>query len=105
MAVVADAAAAARALDAELGARDHHAVGRRTPQVAEAIARGAGVAAHTVRCTDDLAPVAAWAADPDGPLLLDAKVNPGIAAGWLREAFRGGEREPGRHRRAALAFR
>ena len=42
-----------------------------------AIARGAGVPAHTVRAADDLAPVAAWAADPAGPLLLDAKVDPG----------------------------
>ncbi len=55
-----------------------------------AIARGAGVPAHTVRCVDDLAPAAAWAADPQGPLLLDAKVDPTIAADWLEEAFRGG---------------
>jgi thiamine pyrophosphate-dependent acetolactate synthase large subunit-like protein len=55
-----------------------------------AIARGAGVAAHTVRSVADLAPVEAWAADPRGPLLLDAKVDPTIAADWLKEAFRGG---------------
>ena len=51
---------------------------------------GAGVAAHTVRGVADLAPVAAWAADPAGPLLLDAKVDPGVAGDWLAEAFRGG---------------
>ena len=38
----------------------------------------------------DLAPVAAWAAEPRGPLLLDAKVDPRIAGDWLAEAFRGG---------------
>jgi thiamine pyrophosphate-dependent acetolactate synthase large subunit-like protein len=53
-----------------------------------AIARGAGVAAITVRAPADLAAVADWAADPRGPLLLDAKVDPGIAADWLAEAFR-----------------
>ncbi len=55
-----------------------------------AIARGAGIAAHTVRSTGDLEPARAWAAAPDGPLLLDAKVDPGICADWLAEAFRGG---------------
>ncbi len=53
-----------------------------------AVARGAGVPAHTVRSPADLAPVAAWAADPHGPLLVDAKVDPGIAGDWLAEAFR-----------------
>ena len=53
-----------------------------------AIARGAGVAAHTVRAPADLAAVADWAADPRGPLLVDAKVDPGIAGEWLAEAFR-----------------
>jgi hypothetical protein len=48
------------------------------------------VAAHTVRDAGDLAPVAAWAADPVGPLLVDAKVDPGVAGDWLKEAFRGG---------------
>jgi thiamine pyrophosphate-dependent acetolactate synthase large subunit-like protein len=53
-----------------------------------AIARGAGVAAITVRAPADLAAVADWAADPRGPLLVDAKVDPGIAGDWLAEAFR-----------------
>jgi thiamine pyrophosphate-dependent acetolactate synthase large subunit-like protein len=55
-----------------------------------AIARGSGVPALTVRHRDDLEPVAAWASDPGGPLLVDAKVDPGIAGDWLAEAFRGG---------------
>ena len=36
--------------------------------------------AHTVRGVADLEPVAAWAADPTGPLLVDAKVDPGSPA-------------------------
>ncbi|MEA2195476.1 MAG: hypothetical protein QOG42_1910, partial [Solirubrobacteraceae bacterium] len=84
--------------DAAYGAEVHHfaplgqgvAIAQFPDADLAAIARGAGVPAHTVRRTDDLAPVAAWAADPRGPLLLDAKVDPGIAADWLKEAFRGG---------------
>ncbi|MFP5362627.1 MAG: thiamine pyrophosphate-binding protein [Thermoleophilia bacterium] len=84
--------------DAAYGAEVHHfgALGQdvgiaRFPDAdLAAIARGAGVAAHTARCADDLAPVATWARDPAGPLLLDAKVDPAIAGDWLAEAFRGG---------------
>jgi thiamine pyrophosphate-dependent acetolactate synthase large subunit-like protein len=84
--------------DAAYGAEVHHfapmqmdvAIAQFPDADLAAIARGAGVPAHTIRRPDDLAPVAAWAADPHGPLLLDAKVDPGIAADWLKEAFRGG---------------
>jgi len=84
--------------DAAYGAEVHHfgplgqdtAIARFPDADLAAIARGAGVAAHTVRRPADLAPVAAWAADPRGPLLLDAKVDPAIAGDWLAEAFRGG---------------
>jgi len=55
-----------------------------------AIARGAGLDAVTVRALDDLAPVARWVRDGDRPLLVDAKVDPSIAAAWLEEAFRAG---------------
>jgi thiamine pyrophosphate-dependent acetolactate synthase large subunit-like protein len=55
-----------------------------------AIARASGMAATTVRCADDLAPVAAWLQDGDGPLLVDAKVDPTIVADWLPDAFRSG---------------
>jgi thiamine pyrophosphate-dependent acetolactate synthase large subunit-like protein len=84
--------------DAAYGAEVHHfaplgqdvAIARFPDADLAAIARGAGVAAHTVRTPADLEPVAAWAAEPGGPLLLDAKVDPGVAGDWLKEAFRGG---------------
>ena len=84
--------------DAAYGAEVHHfgpmgqdvGIARFPDADLAAIARGAGVEACTVRGTDDLAPVARWAADPAGPFLLDAKVDPGICGAWLEEAFRTG---------------
>jgi len=55
-----------------------------------AIARACGTAAIEVRSLDDLAPVATWLQDGDGPLLVDAKVDPSTVADWLPDAFRGG---------------
>jgi thiamine pyrophosphate-dependent acetolactate synthase large subunit-like protein len=55
-----------------------------------AIAAAAGAKSATVRNTDDLAVVEEWLANPHGPLVLDAKVNPTICAEWLEEAFRAG---------------
>lgn len=55
-----------------------------------AIATAAGAKAATVRSTDDLSVVEEWLANPHGPLVLDAKVNPTICAEWLEEAFRAG---------------
>ena len=55
-----------------------------------AIATAAGAKSATVRNTDDLAVVEEWLANPHGPLVLDAKVNPTICAEWLEEAFRAG---------------
>jgi thiamine pyrophosphate-dependent acetolactate synthase large subunit-like protein len=55
-----------------------------------AIARAAGAKSATVRRTEDLAVVEEWLANPHGPLVLDAKVNPTICAEWLEEAFRAG---------------
>jgi thiamine pyrophosphate-dependent acetolactate synthase large subunit-like protein len=54
------------------------------------IARAAGAKAATVRSVEDLAVVEEWLANPHGPLVLDAKVNPTICAEWLEEAFRAG---------------
>jgi thiamine pyrophosphate-dependent acetolactate synthase large subunit-like protein len=54
------------------------------------IAAACGVPAIEVRSVADLAPVAAWRQDGDGPLLVDAKVDPSIVADWLPDAFRGG---------------
>ncbi|HEV2774019.1 MAG TPA: thiamine pyrophosphate-binding protein [Solirubrobacteraceae bacterium] len=84
--------------DAAYGAEVHHfapmgqdvTIARFPDPDLAAIARGAGIAAHTIRGATDLAPVATWAADPSGPLLLDAKVDPTVAGDWLAEAFRGG---------------
>jgi thiamine pyrophosphate-dependent acetolactate synthase large subunit-like protein len=48
-----------------------------------ALARAAGC-----RATQDLDDVRAWLEDPDGPMVLDAKIDPDIVAEWLEEAFR-----------------
>ena len=55
-----------------------------------AVATAVGAKAATVRNTDDLSVVEEWLANPHGPLVLDAKVNPTICAEWLEEAFRAG---------------
>lgn len=56
-----------------------------------AIAAAAGTAAATVRTEQDLSPITDWLAEPTPrPLVLDAKVDPGVCADWLAEAFRGG---------------
>lgn len=60
------------------------------------VARGLGIEALTVRHPDDLAPVEAWARRLDGPLLIDAKIDGTVRAGWLEEAFRNSD-HPIRH--------
>ena len=55
-----------------------------------AVARSLGAEGVTVRSRADLAPVAAWLQRRDRPLVIDAKVNPQVRAGWLAEAFRAG---------------
>jgi thiamine pyrophosphate-dependent acetolactate synthase large subunit-like protein len=54
-----------------------------------AIARAAGCGGLTVRSVDELGAVRDWLAERDGPLVVDAKVDPNICAEWLEEAFRG----------------
>jgi thiamine pyrophosphate-dependent acetolactate synthase large subunit-like protein len=54
-----------------------------------AIARAAGCRGLTVRSVDELGAVSDWLADREGPLVVDAKVDPNICAEWLEEAFRG----------------
>jgi acetolactate synthase I/II/III large subunit len=84
--------------DAAYGAEVHHFAGGRYPLDSvsfpdadlAALARGAGLDAATVRSVGDLAAVQRWLAGPDRPLLVDAKVDPGVRADWLAEAFRGG---------------
>jgi thiamine pyrophosphate-dependent acetolactate synthase large subunit-like protein len=56
-----------------------------------AVARGLGARAATIRATEELTgAVDPWLAERDGPLVLDCKVNPGVAAERLAEAFKGG---------------
>ena len=56
-----------------------------------ALAEAAGCQGLTVRTPADLDGVRDWVAsrDGEGPLLVDAKVDPDICAEWLEEAFRG----------------
>jgi thiamine pyrophosphate-dependent acetolactate synthase large subunit-like protein len=54
-----------------------------------ALARAAGAEGITVRTAADLAPVARWLERREGPLLIDAKVDPAVRADWVDEALRG----------------
>ena len=54
-----------------------------------ALARAAGCQALTLRSLD-MEPVAGWLREGSGPLVVDAKVDPGIYGEWLADAFRGG---------------
>jgi acetolactate synthase I/II/III large subunit len=83
--------------DAAYGAEVHHfgPMGRpvdlaRFPDTDfAAIARAAGADGITVRNSEDLvAPLKSWLGLRDGPLVIDAKVNPEVRAEWLEEAFR-----------------
>jgi thiamine pyrophosphate-dependent acetolactate synthase large subunit-like protein len=38
--------------------------------------------------TDNVDDLRGWLANPDGPMVLDAKIDPDIVAEWLEEAFR-----------------
>jgi thiamine pyrophosphate-dependent acetolactate synthase large subunit-like protein len=53
-----------------------------------ALARAAGAEGVTVRKEGDLSLVEGWLMRRDGPLVIDAKVNPEVRAEWLEEAFR-----------------
>jgi thiamine pyrophosphate-dependent acetolactate synthase large subunit-like protein len=53
-----------------------------------AIARGMGAGGATVRTLEDLRAVEDWLGRREGPLLVDAKVDPDVCAEWLEEAFR-----------------
>jgi thiamine pyrophosphate-dependent acetolactate synthase large subunit-like protein len=53
-----------------------------------ALARAVGAEGVAVRKKGDLAPVEDWLERRDGPLVVDAKVNPDVRAEWLEEAFR-----------------
>jgi thiamine pyrophosphate-dependent acetolactate synthase large subunit-like protein len=53
-----------------------------------ALAAAAGAQGVVVRRLEDLVAVEHWLERRDGPLLVDAKVDPTIVAEWLEEAFR-----------------
>jgi thiamine pyrophosphate-dependent acetolactate synthase large subunit-like protein len=84
--------------DAAYGAEVHHFAGGPYPLDSvrfpdadlAAMARAAGLDGVTVRATEDLVAVERWLEAPARPLLVDAKVDPGVRADWLAEAFRGG---------------
>jgi thiamine pyrophosphate-dependent acetolactate synthase large subunit-like protein len=54
-----------------------------------ALAEAAGCRGLEARSVEDLDGVREWLANPDRPLVLDARVDPDICADWLEEAFRG----------------
>ncbi len=56
------------------------------PDIA-AIARGMGAQGLTVRSLDDLDEIRSWLAQPDGPLVVDCKVNPEVRGEWFKIAF------------------
>ncbi|HEY6711818.1 MAG TPA: thiamine pyrophosphate-binding protein [Rubrobacter sp.] len=82
--------------DAAYGAEVHHFGPKGQPvNIARfpdtdfaALARAAGAEGVAVRKEGDLAPVEDWLERRDGPLVVDAKVNPEVRAEWLEEAFR-----------------
>ncbi len=82
--------------DAAYGAEVHHfgPMGRSVDETKfpatdfAALARAAGAEGITVRDPDDLAPIKEWLGRREGPLVIDAKVNPEVRAEWLEEAFR-----------------
>jgi thiamine pyrophosphate-dependent acetolactate synthase large subunit-like protein len=53
------------------------------------LARAAGCQGITARSVADLEALRGWLERRDGPMVLDAKVDPDICADWLEEAFRG----------------
>ena len=50
--------------------------------------RAAGCEGITARSIADLEHLREWLARREGPMVVDAKVDPDICAEWLEEAFR-----------------
>jgi len=81
--------------DAAFGAEVHalHALGLPTghahfgdPDFA-AIAAALGARSATVREAGDLDQIRSWLAEPDGPFVVDCKVDVSVRGEWLEEAF------------------
>jgi len=83
--------------DAAYGAEVHHFrplgqavdLAQFPPTDFASLAAAAGCRGLTVRGPDDLGAVRDWLAARDGPLVVDAKIDPAVCAEWLEEAFRG----------------
>jgi thiamine pyrophosphate-dependent acetolactate synthase large subunit-like protein len=81
--------------DAAYGAEVHHFTGEDHATVTfpdsdlAAIARGYGAQGITVRSVADVTPVAEWASNPQGVMVVDAKVASDGGSWWLAEAFKG----------------
>lgn len=56
------------------------------------IARGMGTQGLTVRKLEDLEQIRPWLTRPDGPLVVDCKVNPEVRGEWFKAAFGKGTR-------------
>lgn len=56
------------------------------PDIA-AIAKGMGAQGLTIRHLSELEQIQSWLAHPDGPLVVDCKVNPSVRAEWFKNAF------------------
>ncbi len=82
--------------DAAYGAEVHHFAPKGLPTDLAVfpptdlagVARALGAEGVTVRRVEDLGEVEAWLGRRDGPLVVDAKVNPAVVGEWLEEAFR-----------------
>ena len=53
-----------------------------------AIGAAIGCRAMTVRSTDDLAGLESWLAAPDGPMVVDCKINRDVRANWIEDVIR-----------------
>jgi 5-guanidino-2-oxopentanoate decarboxylase len=51
------------------------------------IARGMGAPGLTVRSLQELEQIRPWLTQPDGPLVVDCKVNPAVRGEWFKAAF------------------
>lgn len=82
--------------DAAYGAEVHHfdtlglptALARFADCDFAAIATAIGARGLTIRTLGDLNALSDWITAPEGPMLLDCKVNPHVRAEWLEDAFR-----------------
>lgn len=53
------------------------------------IARGYGAHGITVNTLDDLAAVSTWLSKPEGPLIVDCKIDPAVVGYWAAQDFQG----------------